>query len=408
MKATLWIAKRILVFTLLASSLWMLGGLFLSFSAQARTKSGEISSALRCYERLIVLRFPLSDIHTRMAELYAMKRDFANATLYFQKALTRAHLSKNDELHIQKHLYHLFYRQGYLVEASQHLHRLSKISPSASNFLALSVLYYEQDLLLQAIETLKESKKMSSNPEISKTLRFFIREQEQENELALLAGNHFLVKYNTTLDETAARAVLVLLEDIQNNLKNVLPFSPPEKIRVKIYPDSTFEYVVGNNSSPALALTVNSRLLVRSPRALPAGLELKKTLTHEYIHLILNRLILRENLPTWLNEGLAQFFSDEPLSPLRKKLLRERLLPLEMLSESWDELDGEELQIAYGESLLAIQFLMTQFGTRQGIDFVLRLSEDVPFHKAFSRTFGTNFAEFEKKLFEHIRERVNS
>ena len=141
---------------------------------------------------------------------------------------------------------------------------------------------------------------------------------------------------------------------------------------------------------------------------------------HEYTHLMVNSTL--GNVPTWFNEGLAEYYSTFKISDDQKVvlgspiashvyLLRERkMLPLRTLfqvdhkSPYYNERDKQS--IFYAESWALLHYLILGKGgarANQVAAFVEALGRNVPMEEAFQRTFSMTFENMEKELKDYIR-----
>ena len=140
---------------------------------------------------------------------------------------------------------------------------------------------------------------------------------------------------------------------------------------------------------------------------------------HEYTHLLVKNT--SGNVPTWFNEGLAEYYSTFSISDDQKvvmgrpiashvyRLRENAMLPLRTLfqvdqkSPYYNE--SEKQSIFYAESWALIHFLilgndgqrMSQMGK-----FVELLSANVPMEQAFQQAFAMSFESMEKELRVYI------
>lgn len=141
---------------------------------------------------------------------------------------------------------------------------------------------------------------------------------------------------------------------------------------------------------------------------------------HEYTHLMVNSTL--GNVPTWFNEGLAEYYSTFSISDDQKVvlgnpiashvyLLRERkMLPLRTLfqvdhkSPYYNERDKQS--IFYAESWALLHYLILGKGgarANQVGAFVEAIARNVPMEEAFQQTFSMTFESMEKELKDYIR-----
>ena len=141
---------------------------------------------------------------------------------------------------------------------------------------------------------------------------------------------------------------------------------------------------------------------------------------HEYTHLMVNSTL--GNVPTWFNEGLAEYYSTFRISDDQKVvlgnpiashvyLLREKkMLPLRTLfqvdhkSPYYNERDKQS--IFYAESWALLHYLILGKGGSRASQvgaFVEAMGRDVPMEEAFQQTFSMTFESMEKELKDYIK-----
>ncbi len=140
---------------------------------------------------------------------------------------------------------------------------------------------------------------------------------------------------------------------------------------------------------------------------------------HEYTHLLVNNT--SGNVPSWFNEGLAEYYSTFSISDDQKivlgkpignhvYLLREsKMLPLRTLfqvdekSPYYNERDKQS--VFYAESWALMHYLILGNGGKrvtQMSKFIELMSTNVPMEQAFQQAFATTFESMEKELREYI------
>ena len=141
---------------------------------------------------------------------------------------------------------------------------------------------------------------------------------------------------------------------------------------------------------------------------------------HEYTHLMVNATL--GNVPTWFNEGLAEYYSTFSISDDQKVvlgkpigshvyLLRDKkMLPLRTLfqvdqkSPYYNERDKQS--IFYAESWALLHYLILGKGgarANQVGAFVEALGRNVPMEEAFQQVFSMTFETMEKELKDYIK-----
>lgn len=141
---------------------------------------------------------------------------------------------------------------------------------------------------------------------------------------------------------------------------------------------------------------------------------------HEYTHLLVRNT--SGNVPTWFNEGLAEYYSNFTITSDQKVvvgrpiashvyLLRQnKMLPLRTLfqvdpkSPYYNERDKQS--IFYAESWALMHYLILGNGGQrmtQLSKFVELISAGTPMEKAFQETFAMTFESMEKELRAYIQ-----
>lgn len=145
--------------------------------------------------------------------------------------------------------------------------------------------------------------------------------------------------------------------------------------------------------------------LLDNEGALISDSELRRRLFHEYVHVILRHLA-RENVPFWINEGLAEELSTE-VSPMVWRLLKENvdsLRPLrELEGQQLNKLSPEELSLAYRHAHVAIDYLVKKRGgMRYMLQFINDLAEGVPADRALANQYRRTYETLDSEVREYI------
>ena len=140
---------------------------------------------------------------------------------------------------------------------------------------------------------------------------------------------------------------------------------------------------------------------------------------HEYTHLLVNNTF--PDVPTWFNEGLAEYYSAFNITDDQKfqlgtpifnhvYLLREnKMLPLRTLFEvdhkSPHYNERKKQGIFYAESWALVHYLIIGKAGRseQLIKFIDLLSAKVPMEQAFQKAFEVPFETMEKELRDYVK-----
>ena len=125
--------------------------------------------------------------------------------------------------------------------------------------------------------------------------------------------------------------------------------------------------------------------------------ELNAILGHELTHAFLASL--PTDCPGWFNEGLAQLQENRSAASAKKALavLREtgRLIQLQDLQGSFAGFSADRAEIAYTESLSAVEFLVARFGRASMRNILDLMAQNLNFENSFRRVLNQSVAEFE-------------
>ena len=70
-------------------------------------------------------------------------------------------------------------------------------------------------------------------------------------------------------------------------------------------------------------------------------------------------------VPTWLHEGLAQYFEGDDVAAARRRVAKNGVIPLRYLEGSFSQLTAPQATLAYNESLV----IVAQLFQRPGMDW---------------------------------------
>lgn len=235
-------------------------------------------------------------------------------------------------------------------------------------------------------------------------------------------SQHFRVEWVHPRDETFVNALLEYLEAAHQDLDPLFRVvtAGGKKVPVEIYPDlKSFSEVSGLSlarfkASGTIALTLEQRLMILSPRNLYSGYTWATTAVHELIHYLINS-ISPNRVPIWLHEGTAQVFQGYPyqkkaaLQPsqwglFKKYRSKNGLLSLETLKEPFPyRKDPEETELAYVQALLFVKWLDQQCGAVS----LIRLTRELPtIEEALERCTGMTYSNLSKKFIPQIMAQV--
>src|ERR1044071_2980011 len=133
---------------------------------------------------------------------------------------------------------------------------------------------------------------------------------------------------------------------------------PSETVVVMLYTDKQFRDIT---RAPEWSGGVyDGRIRVPAAGATRSPDSFKRVLTHELAHAMIANTAPR-GVTTWLHEGLAQYFVGDDPQAARARLRatgRDQLMSLTQLEATFGRLNAAQAQVAYDESLVAVDFIM--------------------------------------------------
>ncbi len=220
------------------------------------------------------------------------------------------------------------------------------------------------------------------------------------------------IRYQEPL-EGAARQTADIYPEIRAELETVFGWKVEFIPGLMLVKDTrTFERVGGRNYISAFAAPRENWIVIDYSRMTRAPYTLPVTLKHELVHLLLHHYIEDENLPRWLNEGVAQWASggvselmlNTPRPELHRAVLTDGLIPLRNLENGFPG-DRRGLILAYAQSLSIITYILHTY-EENGLGEILgRLSRGETPQEAVQAGLGLSLPELEADWHRYLGKR---
>jgi tetratricopeptide (TPR) repeat protein len=268
---------------------------------------------------------------------------------------------------------------------------LDERTPEA--YLALGEYQFQDNDLAGALDTWENGLRL--NPEsdaLAGRLERGRAEAQRLGGLCRLSSEHFVAAFDCGAGGLAARACLDILEDAYRSVGQLFDVFPEGPVPVVVYPDRTFDKE-GHASWSAAVYDGKIRLPAAGADA--HSLAFRGTLFHEYAHALLHRAAAGKSVPTWLNEGLAEFARHRAdTGPATRCLPDAHSFRLRSLEGSFQGLNHASARFAYLEARHAVERLVERHG-EQGVQAVLaEVSRGSPFAVAFEKALGVEYGSF--------------
>jgi predicted Zn-dependent protease len=214
---------------------------------------------------------------------------------------------------------------------------------------------------------------------------------------ATLEEPPFIVRMEAQEAKIYGRDVLALLQRAKERLAEKYGWAPQSPIIVEIFPRQN-DFAVRTFGMPGvsgfLGVCFGTVITANSPasqRERPSNGQ--SVLWHEFCHVVTLELT-RHRIPRWLSEGISVYEEHQadpswgqPMNPDdRERILSGRLTPIRQLSGAFlNPESSRDLQFAYFESSLVVDFLVRRYGFAALQAVLHDLAAGLPIEQALER-----------------------
>src|SRR5258708_6610257 len=295
--------------------------------------------------------------------------------------------------------------QGRYDDAAHELEHAITLAPDSAHLQQLlGLAQYNADHTGEAVVAWKRALELSPDPGTGAWLRKAERELEVEERSRRRQGSHFILHYQG--DATASdlqQQLLATLDDGYRDLASQLGYEPSEKIIVILYTQKEF---VDITEAPSWAGAINDgklRIPIRGVAVMNP--ELARVLKHELTHSFLSSLA-GGRCPTWLNEGMAQMMEPRSSSnfaqPLAALFQQRKEIPFAVLEHPFIRFSDVEAQVAYAESLSAVDYLRERYGMGDVLRMLRNIGSGVEPELALRQSTGMDYSGFAQRVGEYL------
>ena len=282
--------------------------------------------------------------------------------------------------------------------AERELTRASELKPDLSEpYQWLGEIYYRKDDLESAVSYWEKAVELNpSASNLKARLDRIKKEHQTEKDFNRDVTSHFLIKYEGREKIEAGRIILRILEEAYSDVGRSLSFYPDQEIQVILYSGQQFQEVTDAPGWSGGIYDGKIRIPIGGIENETEGL--RGLLYHEYTHAVV-RAITR-SCPTWLNEGLAQYFQGREIGARHKQLISRTAEPgkavsLSGLAGSFTGLNNNQALVAYLLSLSAVRHMVDTYGMYRVKSVLDELSSGADITKAISSALSLSYEEFE-------------
>ena len=155
----------------------------------------------------------------------------------------------------------------------------------------------------------------------------------------------------------------------------------------------------------AFALPARHLMVIKSPRWNPAD-NFRQELIHELVHLLVHSGLGARDLPRWLDEGMAIFYSGENRwktdVAVSKALATGSIIPLARIDNVL-QYHRAKADLAYQQSFSAVTYLLTTYDIEALRDIIDAIKNGSEIRDAFYKATGSDLDDFEKEWHDYIK-----
>ena len=381
----------LLTLTLFLSAGAVSAGDPLTYSAKARQlmNRGEYDQALYELKNAFSL-FPYDqNLRHNLAVTYAemAKRDlnagrYAKAAERFKEA--RELLPENRELGLMRGVA-LYLDKEYAAAQSEFL----QAGEGSEPLIYLGKISYDTGDLPGALSLWRRAlEKEPANKVLAGLIEKAERELPVESRMDKGYSSMFDLSFDAELPPGLSAEVLDALESAYNQVGADLGLFPTARIPVLLYTKRDYGSVTAGPDWSGGLYDGKIRLPVGGVTKVTA--QMRAVLFHEFAHVLISELT-RGNVPTWLNEGIAEIQGRKEFAPATAGLrsgMEGQLLPLATLSGAFTSMPGAQAGLAYQQSHSMVQFMVSRYGWFAVQQILKHLGEQATMEQAAAKALS--------------------
>jgi len=354
------------------------------FSAFLATSLFAQSAEINTYRRYVKSGFE----RLNAGEYKAARDDFDSALSYWQ-----------DDASAYVGLGAVYFHLQEDREAERALNQaLAKNPRDKRAYQILGEIAYRRDDLAEAMIAWEKALEIDpSDAALRSKVERIKKEHRTERDFNRDVTSHFTVKYEGRERIEAGRIILRILEDAYGEVGRALSYYPDQDVAVILYSGQQFQEVTDAPGWSGGIYDGKIRIPIGGIEQETPGL--RRLLYHEYTHAVVRAITRR--VPTWLNEGLAQYFEGRSIEPsgaiaLRGMLSAGKLPPLQALEGSFLGLNSSQAGLVYLISLSAVRHMADQYGMYRVKMVLEELAAGADMSKAVHTGLLVSYEDFER------------
>ena len=285
------------------------------------------------------------------------------------------------------------HERGKQKDAMARLTRAIELNPRLTNAAKLlGQIAFDEGEVDLAIRTYEKAlKNAPDDADIVNALDSLRRDADVHHTFSESRFDRFRVMFEGRSEESLAAQATKVFNSAFFRIGDTLGEYPSHTIVAVLYTEKQFRDITRAPEWSGGQYDGRIRIPVAGAAQKPELFE--QVMTHELTHAVIAGIV-RRRVPTWLNEGLAQYFDgSDPQAARRRMKALGRSIPLKNLELGFGHMGWAEAQVAYDESLLAVGVMADRPGFGW-IRLLHRLADGQSFADAIGN-FGFSYADLE-------------
>ncbi len=247
-------------------------------------------------------------------------------------------------------------------------------------------------------------------------LQFFTPLLSSASDYSEVNTAHFFFHFHSQ-DKQLMKPLIDDAEVLRDEIMKDLGFDFKEKTKVYLAPSfKKYQEIQPGGKVPSWSVAVAypriRLIIIQSPRATKStSIDLRKVFKHEFTHIALGKAFSkREEIPRWLNEGLAMYESREwdfsRVSTMTRAVLTDSLIPLSEITH-WFPFEVDKAELAYSQSFYLISFLISEYGKDNFHRFLKEYSGGKELNDVFADVYDIKWKELEEVWIHYLKVRFS-
>ena len=305
------------------------------------------------------------------------------------------------------------YQAHQTQRAKQALDRAIAAMPTlADAYVLLGELEYNSQRLKEAEAAWQKALTLDSTRlDVRKKLERLSQERPVESQFEKLSQLYFDIRYTEGLARSAGFDIQEALLKARREVGSDFACRPTQKLVVLVYSTEQFRRLrqdtpewVGGQYDGKIRVPLPSQEFDRA--------RVTRILFHEYTHVVIHELT-GDRLPTWFNEGLAEYEAwkgeTPPWSLLRQALAKGRLIPWADLSTQLSpSRSAQEAALAYEQSHSIARYLVQRYSFWRIKQLLKTVAAGTSLEEALPAQFHLKQSRLEENWLTWLRETLAS